>query len=432
MTPIIIGLTIFLIACLWKREWGIYLIILGLPAYQIRFQVFGVPMTFLEGMIILLAAILSLRGVLKDDEAISIRTRLLHFIRKDKWTLIFILLFLLAAGISVFIGPDLTKAAGIFKAYFAEAVLFYFLVRLIIDSREKFETLLQVMTLLVLYLSVFGIYQYLTLQNLPPSWWDVGFDERRIVSLLNHPNGLALLLGPILALLIIRAEKTKLAWTAIIFGLPAFYLTFSRAGWLALATTVVIFYFIKFKNNTPSPPLKLRGGWGALSISLVLILLVLAIPISRNKLLSLAHADPSKENRYVLWSAAADILKQHPIAGVGLMGFREAYKNYPLGPDRVVQNYPHNFFLTFWVEIGLLGLLSIIGLLVIFYKKIRDLSRTEYRDYALAAGAAMAMIIIHSLVDVSYFKNDLSILFWLVFALPYLTALEPSQSKQTL
>ncbi len=483
MNPwIIISLIGFLVASLYRREWGIYLIVLGLPSYQIRFQVFGVPATFLEGMILLLAAvevialirnprILSIlsplpacqspegsrpmagrpnplpqgEGIKTRDSSplvggASSERRRGEEVRWGVAQYIFIILFLLAAVISVFIAPDTLKAAGIFKAYFFEPILFYFLLRLTIDSQEKLKKLFQSMTVLVLYLSAFGVYQYLTLQNLPPSWWDVSFAERRIVSLLNHPNGLALLLGPVLTMLIML-PKNKLRWTALGFGLVAFYLTFSRAGWLALAATLVgVAFLIPSPGEGRVAEGQERSRTPKLLLSLlVIITLVFAIPVSRAKLLNLTHADPSKENRYVLWTAAVDILKHHPITGVGLTGFREAYKNYPLGPDRVIQNYPHNFFLTFWVETGLLGLLSIIGLLILFYKKIyktvtspsppheegqKQISPPREgeikRGLALAAGAGMAMIVLHSLVDVSYFKNDLSILFWLVYVLPFL------------
>ena len=173
----------------------------------------------------------------------------------------------------------------------------------------------------------------------------------------------------------------------------------------------------------PSPLVgEVRGGWKKLLLSLsVIVTIILVIPFSRDKILELARAhDPSRENRFVLWTAAIDMLKKSPVTGAGLMGFHEYYQNYPLGPDRVVQNYPHNFFLTFWVETGLLGLVSMIGLIILFYKKIRNLMRSEYRSLALAAGAGMAMIVLHSLVDVSYFKNDLAVLFWLIYALPEL------------
>lgn len=446
---IALGLLLFAITSFYKRERGIYLIILLLPAYQIRFQVFGIPATFLEGMILILAAV-EFITVIRNPHLLS---PLCKGEKEGVIRNIFISLFLLAAGISVLVAPDLTRAAGIFKAYFFEAILFYFLVRLIIDSREKQKKIFHSLTLLVLYLSLFGLYQFVTLYNLPPSWWAVEVSSRRITSLLNHPNAVALLLGPILAMLILL-PKTKLRWAAIIFGLAAFYLSFSRAGWLALIVVVFglnIFAklynplnppYIKGEVNTQSPPLKLRGGWVGLSLSIIVIA-ILAIPFSRTKLLELTRRDdPSKQNRIVLWSAAADIIKNHPITGVGLMGFREAYKNYPLGPDRVVQNYPHNFFLNFWLETGLLGLLSMIGLLILFFQKIYKTitssappheegiktasppreGETErgLRNYTLAIGAGMVMIIAHSLVDVSYFKNDLAILFWLIYALPFI------------
>src|SRR3989344_3201589 len=447
---IAISLLLFLLASLYRREWGVYLIILLLPTYQIRFQVLGIPATFLEGMILLLAC-LSLRAILINDEPISLKNRLLHFIHNDKFSSVFIFLFLLAAGVSVFLAPDMARAAGIFKAFFFEAILFYFLVRLIIDSREKLEKLFQSLAVLVLYLSIFGLYQFLTLSGLPHSWWGVEIAERRIVSLVNHPNALALLLGPILAMLAFL-PKNKLKYAAILFGLPAFYLTLSRAGWLALVAVIVgIGLFTQYKKKI-------------IILALCAVIAILAIPYSRTKLANLASGhDPTQENRYLLWSAGIDLIKKHPLAGVGLMGFREHFKNYPIGPARVIQNYPHNFFLNFWVETGLLGLVSMISLLMLFYRKIYQLYKSPLpnpppqgegnikenssplpgssktvlgfgvglrgedkggggKNYALAVVAAMAMIAVHSLGDGSYFKNDLAVLFWLIYALPFIVS----------
>ncbi len=465
---IIIGLLLFATLAALRREWAIYLIILLLPSYQIRFPLFGIPMTFLEAMILILAIStllpLSASG---GRERIEVRGKLLNIAD------LFIFLFLFAAFVSVFVSPVTLKAAGIFKAYFFEGVLFYFLVRKIIDTPQKLQGVFKSLALLVLYLSGFGIYQFLTLSNLPFYWWAVDVASRRITSLLNHPNALALLLGPILAMLIIRqpsflplrqeagTPSPRLSllrgrgikgegvfyWAAIILGIIALYLTFSRAAWLALIITIAIFTLLSRRPSfsPPSPPEAegdeegMRGERSkskrVLAYGLLIIVIVFSIPFSRLKLLELANpSDPSQQNRYVLWSAAADMLKKSPIFGVGLMGFHEAYKNYPLGPDRVVQNYPHNFFLNFWVETGLLGLLAVLGLLYLFFKKIWTLTLLSPGDgervgerskktYALAAAAGMTMILLHGLVDVSYFKNDLSVLFWLIYALPNLNFL---------
>lgn len=417
MTAILIvfGLILFAVASIWRREWGVYLIVLLLPAYQIRFEVFGLPSTFLEGMILILAAV-ELFFLIKNRElGLVFRNQIVLKLRRN----LPIFFFLAAAFISIFISPVNVKAAGIFKAYFLEAILFYFLTLIIIDNAKKLNGLWMSLAGLVLYVSVFGLYQFVTLTNLPPSWWAVDVASRRITSVLNHPNALALLLAPLTAMLtaLLLTSKTftknKLMIAAVILGAINLYLSFSRAGWLAFAATIAgLGLFTRHKKKI------------ILAVGLAAVL-VIAVPYSRAKLADLARGtDPSQENRYVLWDAARDIIKKHPIYGVGLMGFHEAYKSYPLGPDRVVQNYPHNFFLNFWVEIGLVGLLAMLGLLYIFGKKIRYLWATPWRPVALSAAAGMAVIILHGMVDVPYFKNDLSVLFWLLYALPNLGFLE--------
>ncbi len=408
---ITVGLILFAILAVLKPEQAFYLIIILLPSYQLRFQILNTPFTFLEGMILILALISSWRGAWTTQQA-----------GNNKLTLIFIMTFFIAGLVSIFISPVPIKAAGIFKAYFFEAILFYFLTINLITTRQKLNRVFASLAILTLYVSGFGIYQFFTLANLPFSWWGVEIASRRIVSILNHPNAVALLLGPILAMLTITHHKSKLSWAALVLGLAAFYLTLSRAGWLALIVTITGFYILSSLSG-PGEWLKERSRSlvKAITVIVIIVIVMIALPFSRNQLFRLAQNDPSKQNRFVLWSAAIDMVKHHPIAGVGLMGFHEYYKNYPLGPDRVVQNYPHNFFLTFSLETGLLGLLSMLGLLIIFYKKIYGaLKKGTERSLALAAGAGMTMIVLHSLVDVSYFKNDLSVLFWLVYALPNL------------
>lgn len=399
---LIFGFLCFLILALRKREWGIYLILLLLPTYQIRFSLGFIPMTFLEGLVLLLAFV-EIADLFRQKRLL---TFLKDFGQSRKWETGFILFFLLAALSAVFVSPVQIQAAGIFKAYFLEAVLFYFLVVLIIDTPQKLSGLWKSLGLLVLYLSAFGIYQFVTLTGLPFSWWAVAISSRRIVSLLNHPNALALLLGPLLAMLL-ALPKSKLVWFSLGLGFITLYLSFSRAAWLALLVIVIVLALMTNQKKKV-----LIGVFCA-------VVLILLVPFSRTKIIELLHGNaPTQENRYVLWSAATDILKKSPLLGVGLMGFHEAYKNYPLGPDRVIQNYPHNFFLNFWLETGLVGLLSVLGLLFSFYKKIRALLRTNFRALALAAGAGMAVVLLHGLVDVPYFKNDLSLLFWLIVALP--------------
>ncbi len=394
---ILLALSCFALTAIIRREWSLYLIILLLPAYQIRFHAGPVPMTLLEGMILILTA-----RELKN---------LFKIFAQDKIGSFLIGLFLLAAAAAVFTSPVRLAAAGIFKAFFLEAVLFYYLVRAVITRPEQFERLAKILALLVFYLSVYGIYQFITLANLPFSWWAVEIAGRRITSLVNHPNALALLITPLLALLVMslatagkKLRGQKFLVLSIILGLAAVYLSFSRAALLALILALGLFGLL-----TPHRK-KILAAAG------LIVIFLLAVPVYRQKLADLARGrDPSQRTRYFLWDAALDLLKNNPVSGLGLMGFHENFKNYPIGPDRVVQNYPHNFILNFWLEIGLGGLVAVLALLTFFYKKILFLYRKSW-PWALPAAAAMAVILLHGLVDVPYFKNDLSVLFWLLLA----------------
>ena len=87
--------------------------------------------------------------------------------------------------------------------------------------------------------------------------------------------------------------------------------------------------------------------------------------------------------------------------------------------------YPHNIFLNFWSELGILGALIFDWLIVkyliislglfLFNKKIKQNSVNRY--LALGLFSAMIVILVHGLVDVPFFKNDLAALFFILLAL---------------
>ncbi|MEK7122637.1 MAG: hypothetical protein AAB855_02150, partial [Patescibacteria group bacterium] len=78
--------------------------------------------------------------------------------------------------------------------------------------------------------------------------------------------------------------------------------------------------------------------------------------------------------------------------------------------------YPHNFIFNFWSETGLYGLISFLGvcatLLIMLFARLRRENTFFIRVTSFALFGAFMTILIHGLVDVPYFKNDLSVFFW--------------------
>jgi O-antigen ligase len=106
--------------------------------------------------------------------------------------------------------------------------------------------------------------------------------------------------------------------------------------------------------------------------------------------------------------------------GIGPGMFQDYYLKYqshfPVSYLEWAVPEPHNLFLAFWLETGLLGLAGFIWLLAIFFKKLFLLfKKSNY--FATILIMLMGYILIHGLADTTYFKNDLSVVFWLAVAL---------------
>jgi O-antigen ligase len=105
--------------------------------------------------------------------------------------------------------------------------------------------------------------------------------------------------------------------------------------------------------------------------------------------------------------------------------WNEEFRNSVWQPLEIYM-YPHNIFLNFWVELGLAGMILFIwivgkflyiGLKNIFTYRLGRNLKSKNRYFVLGLVCAMMVIVVHGLVDVPYFKNDLAVLFWLLVAM---------------
>jgi O-antigen ligase len=104
--------------------------------------------------------------------------------------------------------------------------------------------------------------------------------------------------------------------------------------------------------------------------------------------------------------------------------FDAEYRKLVWQPTEIYM-YPHNIFLNFWSELGLAGLVLFIFIIgkyfVVFLNnqiqnskfKIQNSSIKNVRYLNIGLACAMVVIVVHGLVDVPYFKNDLSVMFWI-------------------
>ena len=396
--------TILLIAAAGLFAWvssrdvriGVFLFAAALPAYLIRFDVGGVPFTFLEVMVWTLVVVSIWQG------RKHWRTYVTSFNLHPRWR-VPILLILLAATVAVLPAPNLPAALGIWKAYFIEPILLFLIVHQTMRDPMDRARLVKALGAGGLFVAVFGLVQAATGAGIPIPW-DV---EGRITSVFPYPNAVGLYLGPIVVLGVIElARKYDLFWlVTVVASLLAIFFAESEAAYVAVPATLLFASLFDRRLRRFTIP-----------IAIVATVLVLAIPAVRTPVVQkLTLQDYSGGVRTAQWQDTIHLLQDSPLTGAGLSGYPTAIAPYHTHPEFEVFQYPHNIVLNTWVELGLLGVVA-FGFLAA--RILYDAVALRPHDYTtLAVLFALLEMVIHGLVDVPYFKNDLACMTWILVAL---------------
>ncbi|HEY1456317.1 MAG TPA: O-antigen ligase family protein [Candidatus Dormibacteraeota bacterium] len=395
-------------------RWALALTAAATPLYIVRWHYGPIPTTLLETLV-LLTILLYVATVVRNRGPLPGRTGLE----------IPIALFLVAGAIGVLVAPDHRGALGIFRAYLIEPVAIFYVVVAVIDSAAAIDLVLAAWAVgSVLFCAVDLLYfgRAVVGHSLVAGHAAAAFNL--------DSNAVALYLEPLIGLAagFVLMGRGRQRWAAIgvlIVMLAAELATLSRGGLLALAALVLI----ALAGGLPA-----RTRIGLAAAALVAGLVIWRLPVIGPRI---GHAlDPRTgtfDVRGQIWAATARMLRDHPIFGAGVNAYQSTMTKYIAhNPYLVPEPYPHNIFLTSWTELGLLGLFSftyiLVALIVQPWRAFRRAAGVN-RPLLWGTAAAFVMVLVHGLVDSPYWKNDLSVEFWILAALE-IVALRGARNDQ--
>lgn len=402
---------IFIMVAYRNILWGIGAVIVLLPTYLWRFELIIFPTTFLELMVMALFVI----WLIKDQRYKTINFSLN---KKSKNALPKTLQYLLSLWLMASILALLTNFAwgslGLWRAYFLEPIMFFLVFVYTVKDKKDFKFIIICLMILLAWLFEIAMYQnfsswnHLLAYNFP--------HIKRLTGPFSYPNALSLLTAPLTSLFfglwVYAKDKIKSVHYLVLamMGLALAILTISQGAMLA----IFISWFIC---------LILAKKWYKYGLSILLVLgmgaLLITSTLNFNPRLNLQSS--SLDIRFNQWQETGDLLSDNFVLGAGLAGYQKALVKYHQTSWLEIYLYPHNIFLNFWTELGIFGL-AVFILLMIYVGQL--LYRIFKNNYSLFWPFTLmwSTWLIHGLVDVPYFKNDLSLLFFVMLAFTFLVA----------
>lgn len=438
----------FLVLALIRLDYALFFLILALPSYLIRFSVFGVPSTLLELMILITFGIWFLKKYLPNIKSLFKKNSERIPYPFSLEIILLVIFSFIATGIASFS----LGALGIWKAYFFEPILVFILILNIYKDKRDWQKILWALLLSALSVSALAIYQKITGQFIFNEFW-ANAENRRVVSWFGYPNAVGLYLAPLVLIFtgwffslphvttISKTLKKLLIILVTVMSLLAIYFARSEGALIGIVAGLFVFGLLAGKKQRLV----------ILALSAIVIAGVFFFAPTKDFVSTkLKLQDLSGQIRQRQWKETFMTLQGIKFfTGNGLDNYQTAVAPYHqagifFNADNLknfdeqlrasatlrakywqpveIYMYPHNIFLNFWTEIGLGGAIVFMWLLFkagfMSLKLTITYGRENQPEKYLALGllGALVAITIHGLVDVPYFKNDLSVMFWIFLA----------------
>lgn len=388
---------------------AVLLLLVLVPLYEVRWTFGPLPTTLLE---------LGIGGFLIGSIVLLWRERIIQHLTAWKtlpvWVWIFTAL-VIWAGVSITWAADPLHGLGLWRAFFLEPllVLIALAMMLRVDLISRDDLMRGVLMSMIIPISI-GVAQLFGWGTIAP--WHRDGPDFRVTSIFMQPNMVALFLAPLVAV-VFFSRYAVFAKIIILLGVCAIILG-SRSDGGLIAAGIGLVGMIAFQLlRRPG----FAKGFFMLLLAGTIVFPFVARPLTDRFAIDLG---PSHHVRLDLIDVSFTYLKSHPIIGTGIGNFAATTPEW----IPFVSGYPaaHTLLLNIMAELGLLGAILFYALLVSVLWLAASGAHRHTRDAsAISSGRdlmgftpfpaigiwMLSIMMIHSVVDVSFFKNDLAILF---------------------
>ena len=344
---------------------------------------------------------------------------------KNPLNILFILLFV-ASFLSMFNTIELSTSIGGIGRLFKCLMLFWAIIDTVND-KAKLKRVVWAICAGLLLVSVDGIFQYFTGKDfirgnvsLGADFWKntYGVDVRRLCASMRSNIFACYLVSAIplvLSLVLYYFKGMKRLFFALL-GIMAFFCmvnTFFRGAALTFVVVIILLSIIK-KD---------------IKLAAVLLIIAVCVPFFLPKpVLKWAAENPNpidffveKTGRRLHWQTALNMIKAHPVIGVGLKTFLGNYASYKEPNDPFTGFNAHNSYLHLAAETGFFGLTVFIGMIVAaiiaWRRSYRKIRAPDFQAISLGLFGAFIAFLVVSIFDSFLQSSNMTVLFYFILGL---------------
>ena len=382
------------------NKYILFLTIILSPLYLVKTTLFHLP-TNLHEILMLFYIFLSAFSVKKEN--------VFRIFNKNR--IFWIGIFFLITGliISMVFNNTYTASLGIIKGWFIIPIFFSLACINSIKNRRDIDAI---------FISLFLSISLISLISLIAFMVGLRTYDGRLQGFYNSPNYLAMFLAPgVFIWFFMRQEKqlTLYGKFALDFCfvpiIICIYLTYSYGSWIGILMSLILVIPMTKKYSSKR---------FFLFSTLALFLFFIIFQFNTEKFLSLTHVTErsSIASRLIIWRSAEKILSDNISLGIGSGNFQYKYLEYQKFFSPYLEwavPHPHNLFLSTWLQSGIIGLLGFALINYWVFRNIFPVKKNSHPEMAFFGilTCYYCYIFIHGLIDTTYWKNDLSLVFWL-------------------
>jgi len=282
-----------------------------------------------------------------------------------------------------------------------------------VRNRNPTYALMGLLILAGVFSSIIGIFQALT--HSEGFWYRYGV-HGSLSNLMTYAQILMLISCMGLSMVIFNPPRSRvMIWIGLAFMGLAILLTLNRQSWLGLFLAITFLLFNKKKAFSLMP------------VFFAILVFLLGPQTLKDRIKTMTDLkDYSVNERFLMWQAGWDILKDHPLTGCGFKCQFVIADQYPEHPILQKYTHMHNSPVQVAVDTGIIGLAAWISIWICFFMSLRRQlknipeSSSEYA-IALGSGAAVIAFLVAGMFENNFYDSEIIVLMYFIMALPFIS-----------